>query len=1052
MTRRGNRWMVIIVRTIIKAMKRSGALNLLLCYAATVVSARPAEPLEVGWTDPPQQARLWAYWWWLNGNVTEAAITRDLQEMKSVGFGGAVIMDAGGADQRGNARVPAGPVFGSPAWRKLFKHALAEADRLGLELSLNIQSGWNLGGPTVQPEDAVKKLTWSELSLTGPTNVELELPLPPSNDGFYRDVCVLAWRVRPDLPPNRRPLRNYEVKALLKQPTFPGPHGWFLANSAPPIAPLLLEEEPDQPGEHDARVSDVIDLSAYLLPGGVLRWAVPEGEWQLLRFGYTLGDWRYVSTASDGWKGYALDVLDAGAFERYWGAVVEPLLDEAGPLAGKTLKYLHTDSWEIEVFNWTPALPLEFRKRRGYELMPWLPVIAGRIINSRHESQRFLEDFRRTLGDLAADSHYRVFKRLAAARGLGIHPESGGPHFTPIDALQCLGINDIPMAEFWARSHTHRTIDEVRFFVKQAASAAHTTGKRIVAAEGFTTIGQHWQETIWDNLKPSFDQALCEGLNRLVWHAVVCSPDEMGLPGQQYFAGTHFNPNTTWWAKSGAFLTYINRCQFMLQQGMFVADVCYYYGDHVPNFAQLKRSDPAKALPGFDYDVICAEALLERMSVSDGRLTLPDGMSYRVLVLPAHGRISLPVLRKIKELVAAGATVLGPKPTGATGLGNYPAADREVIAIADELWGDLDGELKFERGYGAGRVVWGRTARDQLLADGLLPDFECAAPERAPLDYIHRRDGETDIYFVANLSSNGFNALCAFRVAGKVPELWLPETGQIRVCARYDCDGSRTFVPLQFEPYGSVFVVFRQNASGRIARVTRNGQGVFCTAAAADLSGPIELWRTESGLVMQTWSPGEYIFEDDRGHTQRVTVKPIPRPLELTDGWILHAPTDPRGEGKPRPIKLHQLKSWTEFDDPNLKYFSGTLEYSLQFNLRKDLISPDRRVWLELGEVHELAEVELNGKHLGVLWKPPFRVDITEAARPGANKLTVRVTNFWPNRIIGDQFRPPERRVTRTNIRQLVRETPLMSSGLLGPVRLIVTATNLVEFRHEKLN
>ncbi|MCS7337537.1 MAG: glycosyl hydrolase [Verrucomicrobiae bacterium] len=1000
--------------------------------------------LESGFKDPPQQARLWAYWWWLNGNVTEAAITRDLEEMKSLGFGGAVIMDAGGADQRGNARVPAGPVFGSVAWRKLFKHALAEAGRLGLELSLNIQSGWNLGGPSVAPEDAVKKLTWAELVICGPTNAEIQLPLPPTNDGFYRDVCLLAWRVRPELPLNRSPLRNYEVKALLKQPTFPGPHGWFLANSAPNTAPILLEELPEQPGEHDASVSEVIDLTAFMGSDGTLRWVVPEGEWQLVRFGYTLGDWRHVSTSSDGWKGYALDVLDAGAFERYWNAVVIPLLNDAAQSGSNTLRYLHTDSWEIEVFNWTPCLPEEFRKRRGYELKPWLPVLAGRIINSRHESHRFLEDFRRTLGDLAADNHYRLFKRLAAERGLGIHPESGGPHFTPIDAQQCLGINDIPMGEFWARSHMHRTIDEVRFFVKQPASAAHTTGKRIVAAEGFTTIGMHWQETIWDNLKPSFDQALCEGMNRLVWHAVVCSPDEMGVPGQQYFAGTHFNPHTTWWPKSRPFLDYINRCQFMLQQGLFVADVCYYYGDHVPNFAQLKRSDPAKVLPGYDYDVISAEALIERMSVKDGRLVLPDGMSYRLLVLPAHERINLGVLRKIKELVAAGATVLGSRPAGASGLENYPSADAEVRAIANELWAGVDGRTKCENRYRQGRVVHGKTARELLIADGVGPDFECIEPAAAPIDYIHRRDGATDIYFVANLSSNYINTVCAFRVTGRVPEIWLPDTGEIRACARFDLHDQRTVVPLQFAPYGSVFVVFRKPAHTRGVTVRRNGNIVFCAPVAFDFSNAVELCHRGSGVTIQTCLPGLYTLEDERGRNVSLTIGPLPEPIKLTNGWVLLAPTDPRGQGKPRPIKLPRLKSWTEFDDSNLKYFSGTLEYTLQLELRRELFGANRRLWLDLGEVRELAEVELNGKNLGILWKPPFSVDITDAAKPGENKLVVRVTNFWPNRIIGDQFQPPERRVTRTNIRRLTRDTPLMPSGLLGPVRLFVTATGAV--------
>ena len=773
-----------------------------------------------GWDDqaflnPPPEARVRAYWWWLNGNVTKEAITRDLEEMAAKGFGGALICDAGGAEQDGNDRVPHGPTFFSDEWRELYKHALREAERLGLEMSLNIQSGWNLGGPTVPAEDAPKKLVWSELRVTGPARIERALPEPRHAPEFYRDVAVIAYPLKPDPAPKKiavavssssarpdqpasyacdgtpdtfwvsrgaeagegptrqrpewlqfrfdepvavvgfsvqgrpgygptegevlasddgtawRSVQAFAVKDAQQpgakfdavrashfrlvfydslDPRFPqsprnvqvaeaqllGPNGvvlnvaesrrrpiqmWAqkalhkaLSFSAPDTTPLL-EELPAEPGEEDTRAADVIELAAHLDSDGTLRWEAPAGQWEILRFGCTLNDHCRVSTCSDGWQGYALDPFDAGAFRKYWDQVVEPLIADAGPLAGTALKYLHTDSWEVEVANWTPTLREEFRRRRGYDLIPFLPVIAGRIVDSRPASNRFLHDFRKTMGDLAVDNHYRLFSDAAHRHGLLLHPESGGPHAVPVDSLRCLGMDDAPMSEFWAWSWRHRIGDTNRFFVKQPASAAHTYGRRLVLAEGFTTIGPHWQETLWDNLKPAFDQAACEGLNRLVWHAFVCSPAEMGLPGQQYFAGTHLNPNSKWWSKSPAFLAYLNRCQYLLQQGTFVADAVYYYGDHVPNFAQLKRSDPARVLPGYDYDVATEEVVLTRMSVRDGRIVLPDGMSYRILVLPERPAISLAVLRKIKELVTAGATVIGPKPNQATGLQDFPASD-----------------------------------------------------------------------------------------------------------------------------------------------------------------------------------------------------------------------------------------------------------------------------------------------------------------------------------------------------------------------------------------
>jgi len=944
--------------------KTAWALLLAVCVlggAATVA----ADSLKADWNSPPRDARLRAYWWWLNGNVTKEAITRDLEGMKAKGFGGAVIFDADGASQGGNGKVPPGPTFFSPEWRELYKHSLREADRLGLEMSLNIQSGWNLGGPMVKVEDAPKKLVWTEKRLKGGTNFSGNLALPKGRNNFYRDLFVLAYRANPALPGSRRPLLNQPEKALLKP----------LRPFSAPDTSGLFQEFPSNAGEADMRADDVLDLTAKLDQDGTLNWIVPAGDWVVLRLGFTLNDHFRVSTCSEGWNGYALDPFDAGAFQRYWDAVVEPLIADAGPLAGKALKYLHTDSWEVEVANWTPTLREEFRKRRGYDLLPWLPVIAGRIVNSREDSNRFLHDFRRTMGDLAIDNHYRLFRDGAHKHGLLIHPESGGPHAVPIDAQQCLGFNDAPMSEFWAWSWKHRVGDANRFFLKQPASAAHTYGRKLVMAEGFTTIGPHWQETLWDNLKPSFDKANCEGLNLLVWHAFVCSPKEQGMPGQQYFAGTHLNPNVTWWEKSGPFFEYVNRCQAMLQQGLPHADALFYYGDHVPNFTQHKRTDPARVQPGYDYDVISEEALLTRASVRDGRIVLPDGVSYRVLVLANREIISLPVLRKLKDLVAAGATVIGPRPTQASGLKDAVRADAEVKRLADELWG-------------SGRIKNDKTGREVLLSQGVLPDFEWtpaagASGAAADIDFIHRTADGAEIYFLANLSNVAARVHCTFRVTGKAPELWNPMTGERQFAAAYEVKDGRTELPIDFTPYGSWFVVFREPASQQPARAKSNTPDV---QTLAEVSG--------------SW-----------------TVKFDPR-------W-----------GGPASAVFPQLISWTERPEPGIRYYSGTAVYAKSFELTET--NRNSRLLLDLGRVRELAEVRVNGKSCGIVWAPPFRVDITDAVKPGRNQLEIEVVNFWPNRIIGDAALPKEQRLTQTNIRLLTKETKLMESGLLGPVTLL---------------
>ena len=954
-------------------MKPGNFLAVFLAWAMALNLAVTAAPLETGWDNPPTAARLRAYWWWLNGNVTKASITHDLEQMKAKGFGGAVIIDADGSSQDGNAEAPHGPTFFSPAWRELYKHALREANRLGLEMSLNIQSGWNLGGPGVTKQDAAKKYVWSELKITGGTNVEIRLPEPNAREDFYRDTAVVAYRIKNTAA--HPPLQNWKQKALQQS----------LEPFSTPSSEPLFQEIPATPGEPDADASDVLDLTKNLSADGILKWDAPPGDWQIFRFGYTIGDHAYVSTSSEGWQrapgaahdSFAIDVYDATAFQNYWNAIVEPLIQDAGPFAGSTLKYLHTDSWEIELANWTPTLRAEFQKRHGYDLLPWLPVLAGKIVDSREASDRFLFDYRKTLGDLAIDNHYKLFRDKAHAHGLEIHPESGGPHAVPIDAQRCLGWDDVPMSEFWAWSWTHRIGDENRFFVKQPASAAHTYGHPITQDEGFTTIGPNWQEKIWDNLKPSFDKALCEGMNRLVWHAFVCSPDETGIPGQQYFAGTHLNPKVTWWEKSAPFFSYIDRCQFMLQQGHFAADVLFYYGDHVPNFAQLKKSDPAHIQPGYDYDVITEEALIERARVKDGKIFLPDGINYRVLVLPEHNVISLAVLKKIKELVAAGATVIGPKPERGETLENFSATDAAVQKLADELWGGK---------VGTGRVIADQSAREVLRADGVPPDCEFLDAEGLPLDFIHRTTEDAEIYFVANRATNAVAVNCAFRVAGQAPELWNAVTGERKFAAAYEEKAGRIFVPLDFAACGSWFVVFREPVSAHPA-LARSNRHIFSTLS------------------------------------------------EISGAWTVHF--DPKWGG-PESAPFDTLTSWTQRPEPGIKFYSGTAVYEKTFDLPDAKVkTQNAKLFLDLGRVRELAEVKVNGKSCGIVWCPPWRVDVSDAVKPGENKLQIEVVNFWPNRIIGDAALPIDQHFTLTNIRKLTAGTPLIESGLFGPVRLL---------------
>ncbi len=940
-------------------------------------SLRPLVPLDEGWKNPPPLARTRVWWWWLNGNVDRASLTRDLEELRAKGFGGANIIDAGGDAQRGNRRVPHGPDFASPAWRELFVHALAEADRLGLELGFNIQSGWNLGGPTVRPEDAAKTIAFIETAVTGGARLAISLPLPKAPEEFFRDVAVLAYPARGQSGPRRTDgIPDLEQKAYFKYPgRFTATAAWHLLDPGEPL-----------PAENVLRPDEVRDLTAHVSPAGLLTWDAPPGEWRVLRLGYTLKGSR-VSTHSEGGGGRAIDYLDAAAFETYWREIMDPLLAAARPHLGRSLRFLHTDSWELGPVNWTPRLPEEFQHRRGYDLRPFLPVFANRVVGSREIATRFLNDFRRTLAELIAENKYLAFSRHARAHGLGIHPESGGPHAAPIDALRNLGLNDLPMGEFWAPSPTHRVKLEERFFVKQTSSAAHVYGRRISLAEAFTSIGPQWEEDP-RRLKSTFDRAACEGHNLTLWHTFTSTPASAGVPGQAYFAGTHLNPNVTWWPQAGAFIAYLNRCHFLLQQGLLVADVLHFYGENIPAFVRLKSDDPARTGGHHDYDVIDLEALLTRTRVdATGQIVLPDGTRYALLSLPPHDALSLPALRHVASLVRAGATLVGRRPVRPYSLSGYPESDREFAALAAELWGPATGNGGAEpHACGRGRVYGDLGAQAVLRHRGVARDFTWQGGPADGVDYLHRRTDAADVYFVANLEPRRVEGQAEFRITGRRPELWDPVTGAVRTAAGWREEGGHTRVPLRLAAEQSVFVIFREAAD------------------AAQVAGA----------------------EPPREPTPLVNIR---------GPWTVHF--DPAWGGPAEEV-FDDLTDWAEHADEGVRHYSGAATYAINFGLPS--LPPGRRVYLDLGELRNLAEVVLNERPLGVLWTSPFRVEVTGLMREHENKLRVTIVNLWPNRLIGDQRLPPEARRTRTNITKF--EQPenqrLLPSGLFGPVRVLV--------------
>ena len=792
-------------------------LSRLIASLALVCLTSHAGNLESSFRQPPPEARPWVYWFWLNGNITSNGITADLEAMKRVGIGGVLIMEV----DQGATVGPAD--FMSSQWRDLFKHVHAEARRLGLEVNMNNDAGWNgSGGPWIKPEQSMQKVVWSETNAVGPLRLEAALAQPETVAGFYRDIAVLAFPKSGDYRiPNIRPKAMFEI-------------GWGGGISRDKLAAEMVIDR-----------DKIVMLTTRMDKSGRLTWDVPAGEWTILRLGHTSTGVENAPAPKSG-RGLECDKLSKEGIEANFAGMMAKLATDNGLKPGNQKPGLiatHIDSWENGSQNWTAKMREGFQRRRGYNLLPFLPVMTGRVVGSLEISERFLWDLRQTVSELVIENYAGHFHHLANAAGMRFTAEAYGG---PCDAIPYAGQSDEPMGEFWTPSGAIETC-------KAMASAGHVYGKRIIGAESFTSGDQEkWREHP-AILKSHGDRAFCEGINRFVFHRYALQPwTPERRPGMMMGPwGQHYERTETWWEWTPAWHEYLARCQFLLRQGLFVADICYVQ----PEAPAQGPGDHKRG--GYNWDECTAEAVLTGMSVKNGRIMLPDGMSYRVLVLPGSETMTPQLLCKVKELVGAGATVLGSKPSFSPSLSNYPKCDEEVQRLGGELWADCDGQRVKEHRIGKGRVVWGEAPEKVLETVGIGPDFTSGQPLR----FIHRQTGGMDFYFVANPQPHEFTTTCGFRAEGKVPELWWPDSGRVERAAVWEAKDGVTRVSIPFEPSGSVFVVFRERAgkSDPIVLVKRDGKSVL--SAAPEPRVKVVVTKARYGVL------------DDPQRTRDVTVK-----------------------------------------------------------------------------------------------------------------------------------------------------------------------------------
>jgi hypothetical protein len=766
----------------------------------------------------------------------------------------------------------------------------------------------------------------------------------------------------------------------------------------------------------------VVDLRRHMDSSGRLRWKVPSGKWVIQRYICTNTGER-LKVPSPNSDGLATDHLSASATKRYLREVVDRLRPAVGDFGRSALKDLYLASYEVRGRIWTPDFLEQFERRRGYDFTPYLPILSGSTVESEEITERARYDFEKTLGDLLVDAYYRAAREVAHAAGLGIESEAGGPgppiHNVPVDALKALGAVDSVRGEFWPFRPEARAL----WVVKETASAAHIYGKKRVHMEAFTSF-HHWQEAPQD-LKPSADRAFAEGMNHVVWHTASHQPPESGKPGWVYGAGTHLTPNRIWWPMAKPFLDYLARSSFLLQQGTFVADVLYYYGDQGFNFVMPKEVNPDLGF-GYDYDVTNAEVILNRLLVENGKWAIPDGPSYEILVLPERPDIDPAVLRRVGELVASGGTVVGRKPERATGLSGVPESDREVQRLAQTIWGDCDAIRVHERRYGSGRVICGYPLSEVMKRRGVGPDFsfQSGLPD-TDLDFIHRRTPEAEVYFVRNKKRRAENVDAVFRVRGRQPEIWLPGEGAIRLHRLYAPVEGGVRVTLQFAPEEAYFVIFRKQDSGR-------GLASFKSPGKPE---DVD-WIPAAGSAPVVYAPGKYEWRTVGGESGLYTEPSLPAPIELPGPWEVSFEA---GRGAPARLTFPSLISWTERFEEGVRYYSGVAEYRSTVSLPAEWPT-NAVITLDLGRLWAVAQLRWNGKDAGIVWKEPFRADVTQFARPGKNELVVRIANTWANRIIGDALSPHGLRYTRTNITTSEgrpwKDVKLIPSGLFGPVRV----------------
>ncbi|HLF33178.1 MAG TPA: glycosyl hydrolase [Cyclobacteriaceae bacterium] len=1062
--------------------------------------------LEDGFRNPLEDTKPWVYWYWIDENISKEGITKDLEAMARVGIGQALIGHISPGYVRGDTKIL------SKEWWDMVAFAVKEGQRLGVDIGFFNGPGWSQsGGPWIKLEQSMRHVVSRDVRVKGPGTFNEKLPIPgkdfrqiavqafpiiPASEKTACNADISKIRSVPETPDlhnlidgdtttiYRFPENLFGGKIILefqckkklliqalrfiympvsfyaevdfqaadrigrfqtiRQFTLDrrninfqiGPKRFEPVSFSVPATdsdkyrlvlnnikassgaglkelellagavvdnhidkqlgkmfsdPLPLSDAylwPDQPEPGNGFVinpEEIVDLTSRVDSSGILHWDIPAGDWLILNSGMMPTGAVNVPAPPEA-TGYECDKFSKEAIETHFNAFIGKFLEEVPKEDRNALKTIVIDSHEVGSQNWTDGFENIFFARFGYDPIPWMPVFAGRIVKNADLSNRFLWDVRRLTADLIAENYVGGLREISNRHGLNLWLENYGHWGFPAEFLQYGGQADMISGEFWFENPLW---DLGPLECRAASSAAHLYGKKQVFAEAFTAGFNFRQHP--GSMKSRGDRMFCEGINHFVLHVYIHQPWEDRVPGVTAWFGMSFQRNNTWFEQSKPWIDYLRRCHYMLQQGEPVTDICYFIGEDAPKMTgALKPALPS----GYDYDFINAEALINS-TVKDGSLTLGYGKRYRLLILPELITMRPELLDKLERLIAEGASIFGPPPICSPSLKGYPGADENVSALALKIWGNLDGGRSVNRDYGKGHIYNKMELGKVFNSLPLEPDVICTD---SGIVWTHRKMKDTDIYFISNQLDREFSARLSFRVKDKAPEFWYPDTGEIIGCSVFQNVNNRTIVPVTLDPSGSEFIIFRKTAHQ--------------TSAIEDQ-------------------------KDEEAKMEYITI---------TDPWILYFP---EGWDALDSIQVHRLVSWTDFPQAGIKYFSGTAVYQNTFELQEEVLNEGERIFLDLGEVKVMAEVTVNGNNKGVLWKKPYKADITDVVKPGRNRLTVRVTNTWWNRLVGDERYPggfpgSDFHGSRTfvTVKGWNANDQLLTSGLIGPVEVVIVSEN----------